>query len=52
MAPNAASPDPEVKRIQKDLDDLHPAELDTILTDEEKRMMLYVERGDVASVKQ
>jgi len=53
MAPDAAPPgeDIEVTRIQKDLADLHPAELDHILTEEEKRLMLYVERGDVASVK-
>ncbi|XP_018009599.1 transient receptor potential protein [Hyalella azteca] len=41
----------EVSRIKKDLDELNDAELETILTPEEKRYMLYVERGDVASVK-
>ncbi|XP_042218970.1 transient receptor potential protein-like isoform X1 [Homarus americanus] len=37
-------------KIQQDLDDLDKDELEQILNDEEKRFLLYVERGDVASV--
>lgn len=42
----------DVDRIKQDLEDLNEGELEAILTPEEKRYMLYVERGDVASVKQ
>ncbi|XP_071543078.1 transient-receptor-potential-like protein [Panulirus ornatus] len=38
-------------RIQQDLDDLDKEEVEQILNKEEKRFLLYVERGDVASVK-
>lgn len=41
-----------VVKIRQDLDDLDKEEVERILTKEEKRLLLYVERGDVASVKQ
>ena len=43
---------PDVDRIQADLADLDKSEVEQILTQEEKRYLLYVERGDVASVRQ
>nr|XP_053627828.1 transient receptor potential protein-like isoform X1 [Cherax quadricarinatus] len=40
-----------VVKIQEDLADLEKEDVEQILTDEEKRFLLYVERGDVPSVK-
>lgn len=41
-----------MQRIEDDLEDLELDEVEQILTSEEKRFLLYVERGDVASVRQ
>ena len=43
---------PDLDRIQQDLLDLDQSEVEQILNQEEKRYLLYVERGDVASVRQ
>ena len=43
---------PDMDNIEADLFDLDKSEVEIILTQEEKRFLLYVERGDVASVKQ
>lgn len=42
----------DFQQIKEDLADLDENEVDSILNSEEKRFLLYVERGDVASVKQ
>lgn len=39
-------------KIKDDLENLEKEDLIEILTNDEKRYLLFVERGDVASVKQ
>lgn len=40
------------KKIKSDLENLEKEDIEEILTNDEKRYLLFVERGDVASVKQ
>lgn len=51
-SPQPPSSPTTMQRIQDDLEDLELDEMEQILTSEEKRLLLYVERGDVASVRQ
>ncbi|XP_069973432.1 transient receptor potential protein isoform X1 [Penaeus vannamei] len=50
-SPQPPSSPMTMQRIQDDLEDLELDEVEQILTSEEKRFLLYVERGDVASVR-